>query len=326
VLYEARFPAGDQCKVWRYPYPYPLWQGEDLSGKHLLVHGEQGLGDEIMFLSIVPELIAEGARVSIVGQPHLHDLWRHVFSSSRCYVQLRANEDAWTKVPPDWLPELARDPPDFQIPFASLARFRRNKAADFTRQKPYISCDPLLGEGWSTYLAAELGPRTHKRLRVGIVWAGNPARTNMIANRKDARRSIALNELAALADIPGIDWVSLQTWEAAQQVRDIASRMKVLDCSARLSNFAETAALIDQLDLVMAVDTSVCHLAGAMGKPLLLLLPYAGEWRWGLDPDRALWWPSARLFRQPRAGDWFSVIERLRPVLIAAQAEKAALG
>ena len=102
--------------------------------------------------------------------------------------------------------------------------------------------------------------------------------------------------------------------------------MKVLDCSARLSNFAETAALIDQLDLVMAVDTSVCHLAGAMGKPLLLLLPYAGEWRWGLDPDRALWWPSARLFRQPRAGDWFSVIERLRPVLIAAQAEKAALG
>jgi Tfp pilus assembly protein PilF len=324
-LYEARFPAGNQCKVWRYPFPYPPWQGESLAGRHLLVHGEQGLGDEIMFLSLVPELIAEGARVSIVGQPHLHDLWRTVFPTSRCYVQLRANEDAWTKVAPEWISELAADPPDFQIPFGSLARYRRTKVADFARQAAYIYADPAKSEVWRGYLESELGARTKERLRVGIVWAGNPARTNVIANRKDARRSVALSELAALADLPLIDWVSLQTWEAAQQVRDIASRMKVLDCSARLTNFAETAALIDQLDIVMAVDTSVCHLAGAMGKPVLLLLPYAGEWRWGLDPDRALWWPSARLFRQPRAGDWFSVIERLRPTLMAAQSEKAAL-
>ncbi len=325
-LYEARFPAGDQCKVWRYPFPFPPWEGEDLAGKHLLVHGEQGLGDEIMFLSIVPELIAEGARVTLVGQPHLHDLWKTVFPQCRCYVQLRANEDAWTKVAPEWLPELQHDAPDFQIPFGSLPRMRRNQVADFSRQGAYIRADPVRAEQWRKFLAAELGERDPKRLRVGLVWAGNPAKTNAIANRKDARRSVALGELAALADIDGVDWVSLQTWEAAQQVRDIAARMKVLDCSARLANFAETAALIEDLDVVLAVDTSVCHLAGAMGKPLLLLLPYAGEWRWGLDPERAHWWPSARLFRQPRAGDWFSVIERLRPALVDMQRQKAALG
>ena len=147
----------------------------------------------------------------------------------------------------------------------------------------------------------------------------------MIANRKDARRSIGLMPLTALADLPAIDWVSLQTWEAAQQVRDMASRMKILDCSARLTSFAETAALIENLDAVVSVDTSVCHLASAMGKPVFLLLPHAGEWRWGLDPHRSLWWPNARLFRQPRAGDWATVVVNLRAALEGWQREPLAV-
>jgi tetratricopeptide (TPR) repeat protein len=323
-LYEARFPAGDQCKVWQYPFPFPKWLGEPLAGKHLLIHGEQGLGDEIMFLSIVPQLMDEGARVTIVGQPHLHALWTTVFPKSRCYAQLRANEDAWTKVQPAWMPELLADPPDYQIPFGSLALFRRRNAADFKNQRAYITPAVERSAQWRVFLDAELGPRTGARRRIGLVWAGNPAVNNMIANRKDARRSIGLAPLTRLADLPGIDWVSLQTWEAAQQVRDAAQQMKILDCSARLTSFAETAALVENLDAVISVDTSVCHLASAMGKPVFLLLPHAGEWRWGLDPDRSLWWPNARLFRQPRAGDWGFVVERLRAALLNWQAQPVA--
>ncbi len=326
ILYEARFPAGDQCKVWRYPFPFPLWQGESLDGKHLLVHGEQGLGDEIMFLSIVPQLMEEGARFTIVGQPHLHALWTSVFPKSRCYQQLRANEDAWTKVAPAWLPEITSgDRPDYQIPFGSLAKLRRSDAGDFRHQKPYIAAPPERRVQWQQFLEQQLGPARLERRRIGLVWAGNPAPNNVIANRKDARRSIGLMPLTALADLPGIDWISLQTWEAAQQVRDMASRMKILDCSARLTSFAETAALIENLDAVISVDTSVCHLASAMGKPVFLLLPYAGEWRWGLDPHRSLWWPTARLFRQPRAGDWATVVVNLRTALEGWQREPLAV-
>jgi Flp pilus assembly protein TadD len=316
-LYEARFPAGHQCKVWRYPFPFPEWRGEPLAGKHLLVHGEQGLGDEIMFLSIVPQLMAEGARITIVGQPHLHSLWSHVFPNARCYQQLRANEDAWTKVVPAWMPELTEsNRPDYQIPFGSLALWRRSSPEDFKHQRAYITAAPEKRVQWAKFLDDSIGARTPEKRRIGLVWAGNPAPNNMIANRKDARRSIGLAALAKLANVPGIDWVSLQTWEAAQQVRDMAQHITILDCSARLTSFAETAALIDNLDAVISVDTSVCHLASAMGKPVFLLLPHAGEWRWGLDPHKSLWWPSIRLFRQPAAGDWASVVAQLREALM----------
>jgi hypothetical protein len=172
---------------------------------------------------------------------------------------------------------------------------------------------------WDRHLTERIGRAHPLRHRIGLVWAGNPAHNNMIANRKDARRSIGLEPLTKLADLPGIDWVSLQTWEAAQQVRDIASRMTILDCSARLKSFADTAALVANLDAVISVDTSVCHLASAMGKPVFLLLPHGGEWRWGLDPKRSLWWPTVRLFRQPKPWDWASVVRELRVELLAWQ-------
>jgi tetratricopeptide (TPR) repeat protein len=103
TLYESRFPSGHECKVWHYPYPYPLWRGEPLAGKNVLVHGEQGLGDEIMFFSIVPELLAEGAIVTLVGQPHMTQLWKDSFPQCRVYPQLRANQDAWTREPLPWM-------------------------------------------------------------------------------------------------------------------------------------------------------------------------------------------------------------------------------
>jgi len=316
AFYEARFPAGNDCKVWQYPFPFPRWQGESLAGKHLLVHGEQGLGDEMMFLSIVPELIEEGARVTLVGQPHLHELWRDALPQCRAYVQLRANEDAWTRIEPYWIGELADV--DYQIPFGSLALIRRRSAADFARQRPYIKANPAKSADWAAWLDTRLGPRKSargERLRIGLVWAGNPAPHNVIANRKDAKRSLPLSEFYRLGEIPGVDWVSLQTWQAADQVRQAPPQFPLLDCSERLTDFAQTAALVDNLDMVISVDTSVCHLSGAMGKPVWILLPHMGEWRWGLDPERSLWWPTARLFRQARAGDWTGVVDRVGAAL-----------
>lgn len=312
-LYESRFPAGDDCRVWQYPFPFPRWRGEPLAGKHLLVHGEQGLGDEIMFLSIVPELLAEGARVSIVGQSHLHALWREALPQCDSYVQVRANEDAWTKITPEWLPQLGQV--DYQISFGSLGLIRRRQARDFGRQRPYIKVDPKRSAEWGAWLDERLGPRSTARLRVGLVWAGNPAPTNLSANRKDAKRSLALAEFLALQDLDQVDWVSLQTWQAAAQVRAMPPSFRLLDCAERLTDFSQTAALVDQLDLVISVDTSVCHLSAAMGKPVWVLLPFIGEWRWGLDAQRCLWWPTARLFRQTAPGDWGNVVMRVGAAL-----------
>jgi len=308
ALYEARFPAGNDCKVWCYPYPFPRWQGEPLAGKHILIHGEQGLGDEMMFLSIVPELLAEGARITLVGQPHLHELWRDALPQCKAYVQLRVSEDAWTRIEPDWLAQLEHV--DYQIPFGSLALLRRRRVGDFARQRPYIRAADSKSADWRAWLDSRLPPGAG-RLRVGLVWAGNPAPNNVVASRKDAKRSLALAEFFALSDIDGVDWVSLQTWQAASQIRDVPAYFRLLDCSERLTDFSQTAALVDNLDLVISVDTSVCHLCAAMGKPAWILLPFIGEWRWGLDAQRSYWWPNARLFRQQSPGAWVAVVERV---------------
>jgi len=313
--YESRFPAGNECKVWHYPFAYPRWNGQSLAGKHILVHGEQGLGDEIMFLSLVPELLEEGARVTLAGQPHLVPLWRQTFPQCRSYAQARINDDAWTRSPPPWLNELG--PVDYQVPCGSLALLRRSDAQDFARQRPYVRPDPEKAAVWRARLDAHFGARSSGRMRVGLVWAGNPSPKLRVARRKDEKRSLALREFAALADVSGVDWVSLQTWEAARQIQEAPPELAIFDVATHLKDFGETAALIQNLDLVISVDTSVCHLAGAMGKPVWILLPFIGEWRWGLDAQRSLWWPSARLFRQERPGDWADVLVRVRRALLA---------
>lgn len=316
-LYESRFPAGNECKVWHYPFPYPRWNGEPLAGKHVLVHGEQGLGDEIMFLSLVPELLAEGAQVTLAGQPHLEPLWRETFPQCRSYAQARVNDDAWTRSPPSWLAELGQI--DYQIPCGSLALLRRSQAQDFTRQRPYVRPNPEKSAIWRARLDEHFGVPSSQRLRVGLVWAGNPSPKLRVARRKDEKRSLALREFAALCDVTGVEWVSLQTWEAARQIQEAPPQMAIFDVAPHLKDFGETAALIENLDLVISVDTSVCHLAGAMGKPVWILLPFIGEWRWGLDEQRSLWWPSARLFRQQRPGDWSEVLARVRHALLSEQ-------
>jgi hypothetical protein len=232
---------------------------------------------------------------------------------------LRVNEDQWTKIAPDWFGQLgkATPPVDYQIPFGSLALMRRRRAVDYAKQQPYIQPERQRIERWTRFLDARIPrSRARPRLRVGLVWAGNPAPNNIVANRKDAKRSVALKQLDSLGEVPHVDWISLQTWQAAQQIREAGAPLRLIDTGEYLTDFMETAALIANLDLVISVDTSVCHLTGAIGKPVWILLPFVGEWRWGLDETHAHWWPSARLFRQHRAGDWPDVVARLKEALL----------
>jgi hypothetical protein len=143
------------------------------------------------------------------------------------------------------------------------------------------------------------------RRRIGLVWAGRAS------NQNDPNRSIRLEALAPLAGVDGIQFLSLQKGDAAAQALNPPAGMSIIDCGAELEDFADTAALIDQLDLLITVDTAAAHLAGALGKPVWILLPHFPDWRWMLDREDSPWYPTARLFRQPSVGDWKTPIERI---------------
>lgn len=313
--YEARFAGNVNSNVWRYPYPFPPWQGEPLAGKTLLVHGEQGLGDEIMFASIYAELIEEAAQVIICCQPHLAPLFRASFPQARVEAQLRADADGWTRRPADWL---AGAPPiDYQIPFASLGRLRRRALADFPAHAGYLRADSAKAAAWAAQLPPRPAAGEGAGLRVGLCWAANPALEEMVAARRSRKKSLALAQLAPLFDVAGVQFISLQTREAAAQIAAAPARVRerLFDASAGLNDFTDTAALIANLDLVISVDTSVAHLAGALNHPVWIALPWQADWRWHHTGEATEWYLAARLFRQPALHEWDDTIERLREAL-----------
>jgi len=343
-LYEARFAEGIGSNVWAYPYPFPRWQGEPLAGKTLLLHGEQGLGDEIMFASIYPELIAEAGQVIICCQPHLAALFRDSFPGAHVQAQMRADADGWTRRPADWLAGAPRI--DYQIPFASLGRLRRRTLADFPGQagnpsdgphgashhnpsdnpRGYLRPDPAKVAHWREQLSTLPGHSGLPGLRIGLCWSANPAMQDASAARRSRKKSLAPQQLEALFDVPGVAFVSLQTREAAAQLEAAPPRVRarLFDASAGLNDFSDTAALIANLDLVISVDTSVAHLAGALGRPVWIALPWQPDWRWHEGADTSEWYPSARLFRQAALGDWDGVLGRLREALSQRAAPHAA--
>lgn len=306
--YEHRFDATGS-NVWNYPYPYPRWNGEPLAGKTIILHGEQGLGDEIMFGSIYPELIAEARKVIICCQPHLAALFRESFPEATVHEQLRADEDAWTRLPVAWLNTTA--PIHYQIPFGSLPKIRRRSIEDFPVNPGYLKAPRAKVSNW----ASRLGHLNGKR--VGLCWAANPAIQDPVAARRSRKKSLNLQVLEPLLEVSGMQFVSLQTWEAARQVADAApsTRERILDVSADLQDFSDTAALMMNLDLVITVDTSVAHLAGALGRPVWILLPCQADWRWHADGEKSEWYSSARLYRQPRLDDWSSVVQSVKQAL-----------
>jgi tetratricopeptide (TPR) repeat protein len=294
LLTAGRFAEGWREWEWRFKaeptlqraFAQPHWQGEPLDGRTLLIYAEQGMGDMMQFCRFVP-MAARGGRVVLEMHAPLVRLLAQVPGAGEV-VALGGT-----------LP-----PFDLQCSMLSLPHILGMASEqDMPREMPYLRADPVLAEQWRRR-TGELGG-----LRVGLVWAGNPERLRM-----DRRRSISLDQLRPLFDVSGVTFVSLQ--------KDAAGTLGVpmIDWTDELGDFADTAALVETLDLVIGVDTAVVHLAGAMGKPVWLLNRFDTCWRWLRDRDDSPWYPTLRQFRQAIPGDWEGVVGHVREALVEAAA------
>ena len=258
----------------------PTWEGSDPSGRTLLLVAEQGLGDAIQFARLGSVLAGRGARVILQCPSPL--------------VSLLARVEGIADVVPNGQPAPAHDA---WLPLLSLARVLRIDADTIPAHVPYLQADPQLQRDVAAALAPYAGTK-----RIGIAWTGNRANTN------DARRSIPLRFFAPLLDHPGITWVSLQK----DDQDDPSNRAQDLERLVRLrwrNDFEGIAALVANLDLVVSADTSVAHVAGALARPVHILLPYMSDWRWLRSRRDSAWYPTATLFRQAAPGDWSGVVD-----------------
>jgi hypothetical protein len=194
-------------------------------------------------------------------------------------------------------------PFDVHVPLMSVPGILQVDLASIPTRVPYLAADPADVDRWQATLADRQG------LRVGIAWQGNPR------YRWDRLRSIPVAQFAPLFQVPGTSWVSLQKGPGADQLAAIAGQFDVLDLGPRLGDFADTAAVMRHLDLVIACDSAVAHLAGALGVAAWTLLPLGPDWRWLLDRDDSPWYPTARLFRQTALLDWAGVVVRMREAM-----------
>ena len=263
----------------------PLWLGADpVAGKVLLLHSDQGLGDTIQFLRYVPLVAARGARVVLEIDQALHQLCSGLPGVSQLIPRGEA------------LPAF-----DFHCPLGSLPLAFDTTLATIPQAVPYLSAGGKTGS-WKERLGSMKSPR------VGLVWAGNPNHNN------DRNRSIPLETLLPLLDVEA-QFISLQKDVRPADQAVLREHTEILDLGDELGNFADTAAVIENLDLLISVDTSVAHLAGALGRPVWILLPYVPDWRWQLMRTDSPWYPTARLFRQSETRDWRSVVDQASAAL-----------
>ena len=267
--------------------PCPLWDGEELTGKSLLVHGEQGFGDALQFARYLPPLAASAARVMLRVDPVLVRLLR----------TLPGVEVATIYDPAAY---------DFHIPLLDLPHVVGTTMTTIPGETPYLAADPVDVAAWAGRLDS-LDPRR----RVGLVWAGKSRAHDPAAFAIDKRRSLRLEQFAPLAAAPGVQFISLQTGEPAAEAAEPPAGLDLIDLAHDLADFAATAALVANLDLVISVDTAVAHLAGALGKPVWILSRSDGCWRWLNGREDSPWYPTARLFHQRTRGDWDEVIDRV---------------
>jgi tetratricopeptide (TPR) repeat protein len=272
-----------------------LWDGSPLAGRRLLVHVEQGFGDTLMFIRYVPllrERVGEGA-IYLACEPELHSI-----------LQSLPGVDGVFKLGSD-----QKVTYDVQVPLLSLPNRFRTTVETIPSKVPYIRPP----EKAKTRVARRDG-----RLAVAFIWAGRPTHSD------DRFRSCNLNWFRALFDIPGVDFYSIQWGPRAAELKPDEARDNVFNLSDSLTDFGETAAIIDQMDLVISIDSAVAHLAGALGKPVWTILAFGGEWRWLFRREDTPWYPTMRLFRQHILGDWRPVFQRIGGALqqLAAGANK----
>ena len=291
--YEARWRFRE---VHRSPrlFRQPRWRGEPLEGQRVLLHAEQGLGDTIQFCRYATLVEARGGVVILQIQPPVERL-----VGSLAAVRAGLAETAL----------LGARPPafDLECPLLSLPAVFGTTVETVPWPGAYLGADP--GQVFDKRMRFP-GVRPNERsqeppLRVGLAWAGNPR------YKADRQRSMELAALLPLLRTPGITWISLQKGPAADQLAALPGDVFVWDGSSRDRDLAETAALVATLDLVVTTDTCVAHLAGAMARPVWILLPHLGDWRWMQRVETTPWYPTARLLRQNAPGDWAGVVERV---------------
>jgi tetratricopeptide (TPR) repeat protein len=283
--YERRW-ATSAFASHRRNFKSPLWTGDQsVNGRTILLHSEQGFGDTIQFVRYAAFVRRMGATVLLEVQPELVDL----MVETGCAAQVVARGQKLIAF-------------DFHCPLMSLPRAFRTNLTSIPATVPYIKVSEAISANWAKRLPAS-------KTLIGFAWAGRHTHHN------DVNRSIGLNRLAPIFDIADVKFVSLQHDPKPEERAFLHNLRNVLDVGDELQNFADTAALISQLDLVISVDTAVVHLTGALAKPMIVLLPFASDFRWLRTRDDSPWYPTARLFRQPRLGDWESVIEQVRGYL-----------
>jgi tetratricopeptide (TPR) repeat protein len=289
----GEFAAGWAKYEWRSQKPPDLaaqrWSGaEPIDGKTLLIYPEQGYGDTLQCVRYAALAAARGARVVAQVEPPLKSLLAGVAGLASVVAEGEA---------------LPRH--DLRCAMLSLPAAFATTIDTIPAAVPYVVAPAERIGFWKARL-----PASDKR-RVGIVFAGNPK------HRNDRNRSISFARLAPLIAVEGIAWVSLQTGLGEADRTALAAHPQLIHLGDELRDFADTAAVIDGLDLVITADTATAHLAGAMGKPVWIMLPFSPDWRWLLGRRDSPWYPTARLFRQPAPGDWESVVAQVKSELLS---------
>jgi len=316
LLLNGELQAGFAAYEWRWqvklptfqpmrPLPQPPWDGSPLAGKTIFLHAEQGMGDMIQFVRYVPLVGQRGGRIVLECHAPLMNLFKRL-PGIQAIV-------SYGSTPPAF---------DVHAPLMSLPHILGTTLETIPTNIPYLQVPsqkaPLLSSHPTPHSrSAERSrrsplPTPHSplpSLKIGIVWEGNSQ------NPYNRTRACPLNSLLPLADIPGVTLYSLQKDLSSSDRACLLAHPHVEALREHLHDFVDTAVLINQLDLVIAVDTSVAHLAGALGKPVWLLLPFAPDWRWMLGREDSPWYPTMRLFRQPSYGDWAGVMEQVREAL-----------
>ncbi|NPT45749.1 tetratricopeptide repeat protein [Paraburkholderia sp. 1N] len=294
--YEWRWERS-RIKASRRTFAQPLWLGDfSIEGKTILLHAEQGLGDTLQFCRYAAMVSKLGAKVVLEVPGELMRLMSTLDGVDQLI-------EAGHALPPF----------DCHCPLLSLPLAFKTDLASIPSKTPYLFTDPQATREWYKRIAAQ----AQGRLKVGLVWAGGNRPHVAELRKNDARRSITFERLAPILDVPNVQFFSLQKGPAALQLPRNDSPPNVVDYTEELEDFADTAALVANLDLVISVDTSSAHLAGALGKPVWILNRFDTCWRWMLERTDTPWYAQARLFRQPALGDWDSVIRSARDALAA---------
>ena len=281
--YEWRWKC-DSFIEKRRNFPQPRWTGGKIADKTILLYHEQGFGDTIQFIRYAPLLAERGANVMVQSPRELADLIRRM--------------PMVPQVAP--LGELAGMPFDLHAPILSLPLAFGTTLKTIPANVPYLSAAPKAVEVWGQRAA-----EGRDGLRVGLAWSG---RTTDLPGRL---KSMRLETLAPLAAIPNVTFYSLQKWDPQSETTAAPAGMKIINLTPKVFDFSDSAALMANMDLIITVDTAIAHLAGAMGRPAWVMLPFSADFRWLIGREDSPWYPTLRLFRQPRAGDWASVVERV---------------